>query len=73
MKDENIVESIIEQIHSIIELSVRVGKAQERRNYAKDSFELTAYDSLATDLASKGQRSVDNIRDVLNKLIRKED
>lgn len=70
--NEELVTGIIDQIYSIVSLSRTVGKAQERKNHTDDTFVLSAYDALITDLEDKAERRIDNIRDVLNKLIRKD-
>ena len=70
--NEELVTSIIDQIYSIVSLSRTVGKAQERKSHTDDTFARSAYDALITDLASKAERKIDNLRDVLNKLIRKD-
>lgn len=69
---EELVKGIIDQIYSVVVLSRTVGKAQERKNHTNDAFESSAYDALITDLADKAERRIDNLRDVLNKLIRKD-
>lgn len=69
---EELIKGIIDQIYSIVVLSRTVGKAQERKNHTDDTFARSAYDALITELAGKAERRIDNLRDVLNKLIGKE-
>lgn len=69
---EELVKGIMDQIYSVVVLSRTVGKAQERRNHTNDTFERSAYDALIAESVDKSQRRIDNIRDALNKLIRKD-